>query len=396
MQRSVLLILSGSIAAYKGLELIRLLKKAGFAVDCVLTQGGQQFITPLAVSSLSGTHTYTELFSLTDDVAMGHIQLSRAHGLVVVAPASANILSQMVHGAADDLPAATLLASNKPVMVAPAMNSQMWANPATQRNLAQLQADGVRIIAPGAGELACGETGDGRMAEPAEILAAVERFFQRSGALTGQHFIVTAGPTQEPIDPVRYIGNRSSGKQGYAIAAALAEAGAKVTLVHGPTALPCPGGVQRVAVQTAQEMLQACEAALPAEGFIACAAVADWRVENAAAQKMKKRESGDAPQLTLVPNPDILRHIAQHHKRPKLVIGFAAETEKLAENARQKRQAKGCDWLLANDVSGGQVFGEETNRLLFLRDGAEEDWQGSKPELAAKLVDEIIAQGQTT
>jgi phosphopantothenoylcysteine decarboxylase / phosphopantothenate---cysteine ligase len=395
--RSILLIITGSIAAYKALELIRLLKKSSYEMDVILTPGGQEFITPLSVSSLTGRKTYTELFSLTDEVEMGHIQLSRSHDLVVVAPATANILSDMVHGKAHDLPAATLLASNKPIMVAPAMNTQMWNNPATQRNLSQLREDGVTILAPGAGELACGETGDGRMAEPEAIFATIENFFAHASALNGLHAIVTAGPTQEPIDPVRYISNHSSGKQGYAIAAALAQAGAKVTLVSGPVTLPLPHpSITLQRVTTAQEMLAACEAALPADLFIATAAVADWRIAQPAATKIKKRDSGEPPVLALAENPDILKTISHHKKRPALVIGFAAETEKLEENARAKFGKKGCDWLLANDVSGGQIFGESDNSVLFFANAKDtpEPWHGSKAAIASRLVDAIIVRMQ--
>lgn len=390
--QSLLLIISGSVAAYKSLELVRLLKKQGIAVEVILTRGGGQFVTPLAVSALTGTHTYTELFSLTDEVEMGHIQLSRRHDAVLVAPASADILAKMAAGLADDLATTALLATNKPVWVAPAMNGRMWEHAATQRNLRQLRQDGIRIIEPDAGEMACGETGAGRMAEPQAILEALLQA-PASGRASGLKILVTAGPTHEPIDPVRYIGNHSSGKQGIAIAEALAAQGAEVHLVLGPTSEPVSAAVTLHRVTTAQEMLAQCEALLPAQVAICTAAVADWTVTEPAAHKMKKRDSGEAPLLTLKENPDILATLAGRKKhRPKLVIGFAAETEKLDINARAKLARKGCDWLLANDVSEGRIFGaEETDIRFYGGAGKAEHWQGSKRLIAQKLADKILS-----
>jgi phosphopantothenoylcysteine decarboxylase/phosphopantothenate--cysteine ligase len=390
MLSRVLLIISGSIAAYKALELIRLLRKDGVTVDAILTGGGAKFITPLAVSALTGRPTYTDLWSLKDEVEMGHIRLSREADLIIAAPASADLIARMAQGRADDLAAATLLASNKPIYLAPAMNGEMWRKPATQRNLTQLQADGVRLIAPGAGEMACGEVGEGRMAEPEEIFAALRGFAQQ-GPLAGRHAIVTAGPTFEPVDPVRFLGNRSSGKQGYAIAAALAKRGAQVTLVSGPTALEAPAGVTMQRVETAQQMHHAVMAALPADLFIATAAVADWRPADVSARKLKKRQSAEPPSLTLTENPDILASVAQSTPRPALVIGFAAETDNLEANAVDKRARKQLDWVLANDVSGGGIFGADDTALLFVTEAGSERWPAlSKQDSADQLVERII------
>lgn len=392
LPRSILLIISGSVAAYKALELVRLLRARGVAVTTILSRGGQQFVTPLAVSALSGTPTYTELFSLTDEVTMGHIALSRSAELVLVAPASANILASMAAGRADDLATTALLATDKPVVVAPAMNPRMWAHPATQRNLAQLAADGVRVIAPGAGDMACGEQGEGRMAEPAAILAFLERGALPAHppqSLKGKRAIVTSGPTVEAIDPVRYLGNRSSGKQGHAIAEALAAAGAEVTLISGSVNIPDPKGVRHlIHTGNAEAMLAAVEEALPADLFVSAAAVADWRLATPSAQKLKKK-SGKLT-LELVPTVDILANIGKSSKRPKLVIGFAAETEKLLEHARAKRLAKGCDWLIANEVSEGRVFGADDNTVTLLTSEGEEHWPlASKQEIAERLVARI-------
>lgn len=391
MVSRLLLIISGSIAAYKSLELIRLLRKDGIEVTAILTDGGAQFITPLAVSALTGRPTYTDLWSLKDEVEMGHIRLSREADLILVAPASADLMARMVQGRADDLASTTLLASGKPVLLAPAMNGQMWKNAATQRNVAQLKKDGVQIIAPGNGEMACGEVGDGRMAEPEEILAFI-RQFAAQGPLSGRHAIVTAGPTHEPLDPVRFLGNRSSGKQGYAIAEALARRGATVTLISGPTALPAPRGVTRIDVETAQQMHDAVMGALPADLFIATAAVADWRPAQPTDRKLKKRGNAEPPHVPLTENPDILATVAQHTKRPALVIGFAAETEHLEESAAEKRQRKQVDWVLANDVSGGAIFGADETSLLVVTEKGSERWgQMSKHNAAEKLAENIAA-----
>lgn len=390
LPRSVLLIISGSVSAYKSLELIRLLKAEGVTVTTILTRGGAQFVTPLAVSSLTGTKTYDDMFSLTDEIEMGHIQLSRIADVVLVAPASADLLAKMAQGLADDLGTTALLATNKPVIVAPAMNHKMWHHAATQRNLAQLRADGIRIIEPTEGDMACGEFGIGRLAEPKDIVNFL-RGFGSSGALSGKRAIITSGPTHEPIDPVRFLGNRSSGKQGHAIATALASAGAEVTLVSGPTQLPNPAGVNVVHVTTGAQMRSAVEAALPADIFVGAAAVADWKPSVVAEQKIKKQNKLDVLQLEFLPTDDILASIAQHAKRPALVIGFAAETENVHANARAKREAKGTDWILANDVSNG-VFGADENEILFITESGEEPWERmSKQGVAAKLIEAIAA-----
>lgn len=390
LPRSVLLIISGSVSAYKSLELIRLLKAEGVVVTTILTRGGAQFVTPLAVSSLTGTKTYDDMFSLTDEIEMGHIQLSRIADVVLVAPASADLLAKMAQGLADDLGTTALLATNKPVIVAPAMNHKMWHHAATQRNLAQLRADGIRVIDPTEGDMACGEHGIGRLAEPKDIVNAL-RGFGATGALSGKHAIVTSGPTHEPIDPVRFLGNRSSGKQGHAIAAALANAGADVTLVSGPTQLPNPVGVHVVHVTTGAQMLRAVEAALPADIFVGAAAVADWKPSVVAEQKIKKQNKLDVLQLEFLPTDDILASIAQHAKRPSLIVGFAAETENVPANAKAKRLAKGADWILANDVSK-DVFGTDENEILFITESGEEAWERmSKQGVAAKLVEAIAA-----
>ena len=339
--RRILLIIAGGIAAYKSLELIRRLRERGAAVRCVMTEAARQFVTPLSVASLSEDKVYGELWSLTDESEMGHIRLSREADLLVVAPATADLIARMAAGLADDLAATTLLASDKQVLIAPAMNAMMWAHPATQANLATLKARGVLQVGPGAGELACGEIGYGRMAEPAEILAAITRLLTPDRRLAGRRALVTSGPTREPIDPVRYLSNHSSGKQGHAIAAALAALGAETVLVSGPTQEPTPSGVRLVAVETARQMLAASEAALPVDVAIMAAAVSDWRVESEAGQKLKKDGKGP-PMLRLVENPDILATIAsRRNDRPALVIGFAAETENVVANALEKRRRKG-------------------------------------------------------
>lgn len=394
LPRSVLLIISGSVSAYKSLELIRLLRARDVTVHTILTKGGAKFVTPLAVSSLTGTKTYDDLFSLIDEVEMGHIQLSRVADVVLVAPASADLLAKMVGGIADDLATTALLATDKPVIVAPAMNHRMWHHAATQRNVAQLVADGVQIIQPTEGDMACGEFGIGRLAEPAAIMQFLEGQSQ-GGALNGKHAIVTSGPTAEPIDPVRFLGNRSSGKQGHAIAQALAAAGAKVTLISGPTTLPDPAGVTTMHIHSAEEMLAACERALPADIFIAAAAVADWRMTHVAPQKIKKHGKITKLTLDLVPTVDVLESIAQHKKRPGLVIGFAAETENLDAHARAKRLAKGCDWMVANNVSTG-VFGADENEVTLITENGSDDWlRMSKRAVAQKLTGAIAAHFTT-
>jgi phosphopantothenoylcysteine decarboxylase/phosphopantothenate--cysteine ligase len=389
--KRILIIISGGIAAYKSLELIRRLRERGAAVRPVMTPAAAHFVTPLSVAALCEDKVYTDLWSLTDESEMGHIRLSREADLIVVAPASADLLARMAAGIADDLATTVLLAADKPVLVAPAMNAMMWAHPATQANLATLAARGVKRIGPGSGELACGEVGAGRMAEPAEILAAIEATLTPDRRLAGRRALVTSGPTREPIDPVRYISNHSSGKQGHAIAAALAGLGADTVLVSGPTQEPAPAGVQLVSVETAREMLAACEAALPVDVAVMAAAVADWRVESAAGQKLKKDGKGP-PSLRLVENPDILATIAgRGNDRPALVIGFAAETDDLVANARAKRARKGCDWILANDVSPGTgTFGGDRNTIHLVDADGVEDWPVmTKAEVATRLARRI-------
>ncbi|WP_119417783.1 bifunctional phosphopantothenoylcysteine decarboxylase/phosphopantothenate--cysteine ligase CoaBC [Desertibaculum subflavum] len=391
--KRVLLVIAGGIAAYKSLDLIRRLRERGAAVRCILTKSGAEFVTPLSVSALSGDKVYGELFSLTDEAEMGHIQLSRDADLLVVAPATADILARMAGGLAHDLATTALLATDKPVLAAPAMNVRMWNHPATQRNLSRLKADGVRFVGPNDGDMACGEYGPGRMAEPLEIVAAIEAFF--GGAelpLKGVKALVTSGPTHEVIDPVRYIANRSSGKQGHAIAAALVRLGADTVLVSGPTHEPDPAGARIVRVESARDMLAACEAALPFDVAVCAAAVADWRVATEAAQKLKKQDGKPLPTLALAENPDILASLSKRKKqRPRLVIGFAAETEKLQENAKAKRARKGCDWIVANDVSPGTgTFGGARNTVHLLAGESFEDWPtASKDEIAERLARRI-------
>lgn len=388
--KSILLIITGSVASYKALELIRLLKARGITVTAILSKGGAKFITPLAVSSLTGTKTYDDLFSLTDEVEMGHIELSRVADIVLVAPASADILAKMASGIADDLATTALLATNKPVIVAPAMNHKMWSHAATQRNIAQLQKDGIQCIAPTEGEMACGEYGVGRMAEPAAIIEFLMQANTSTHALKGKHAIVTSGPTSEAVDPVRFLGNRSSGKQGHAIAAALAAAGARVTLIAGDVNLPTPEGVTALRVTDADSMLAAAEKALPADIFVGAAAVADWKMAKAASQKLKKKS--DRLTLELVPTVDVLATVAKHKKRPTLVVGFAAETEKLLDHARAKLRTKACDWIIANDVSDSKVFGEDENRVTLITANDTENWAtASKAEIAQRLVQKIVA-----
>ncbi|TNE37962.1 MAG: bifunctional phosphopantothenoylcysteine decarboxylase/phosphopantothenate--cysteine ligase CoaBC [Alphaproteobacteria bacterium] len=393
--KSVLLIIGGGIAAYKTLELIRQLTKRGIRTRAILTKAAEEFVTPLSVASLTGDKVYTDLFSLTDEAEMGHIQLSRSTGLLVVAPATADLMAKMAGGHANDLATTTLLATDKPVMIAPAMNVRMWQHPATQRNLKQLQADGVTVIGPDEGDMACGEYGPGRLAEPEVIAARIADFFDKSvgnGPLAGRKILVTAGPTHEPIDPVRYIANHSSGKQGFAIAASLAKRGAEVTLVSGPSRLGTPAGVKRIDVMTAAEMLAATEGLLPLDAAIFAAAVADWRVATEATQKIKKRE-GELPTLSLAENPDILAAISRRAEhRPPLVIGFAAETEQIIENGRAKLAKKGCDWIVANDVSPSSgTFGGDENRVFLLKGEDVEGWpKQGKDAVAESLADRII------
>lgn len=399
-QTRILLIISGSIAAYKSLELIRLVKKKKIAVSAILTKGGSEFITPLAVSSLTGEQTYTDLFSLKDEVEMGHIRLSREADLIMVAPASAELIAKMAQGHSDDLASATLLAANKPILLAPAMNHAMWSNHATKRNVAQLKKDGVQFVDPVEGEMACGEYGVGRMAEVETIVAAISATLSSTsskpqGLLSGKKAIVTAGPTHEAIDPVRFLGNHSSGKQGYAIAEALAAAGAEVTLISGPSSLAAPANVKFVSVITAEDMLKATTRALPADIAVFSAAVSDWRVKTPASQKLKKRVSQSPPKFTLEETPDILSTIAAHAKRPALVVGFAAETENLVKNAEDKRRRKHTDWILANDVSGGKVFGEADTELYFISSAKPEAWgKITKRAAAEKLVEKITRHFQ--
>jgi phosphopantothenoylcysteine decarboxylase/phosphopantothenate--cysteine ligase len=385
--KRVLLIVSGGIAAYKSLELIRLLRKAGCAVSCVL-------VTPLSLQALSEERVYTEIFSLSDESEMGHIQLSRNADLVVVAPASADILAKMAAGLADDLASTLLLATDKPVLAAPAMNVRMWLHAATQANMFSLRARGVRVVGPDEGAMACNEFGPGRLAEPPAILAAIEFLLIAPQPLAGKHALVTSGPTHEPIDPVRYIANRSSGRQGHAIAAALASLGARVTLVSGPVSIADPPGVHVRRVETAAEMLAACEAALPAEVAVFAAAVADWRVAHAAGLKLKKTPSGTPPDLALVANPDILATIAAPGpRRPRLVVGFAAETHDLRAHALEKMRRKNCDWIVANDVNpaSGIMGGAENEVHLVTTDGIE-DWPRlDKDEVAKRLAARIAA-----
>ncbi|TDI58613.1 MAG: bifunctional phosphopantothenoylcysteine decarboxylase/phosphopantothenate--cysteine ligase CoaBC [Alphaproteobacteria bacterium] len=399
--KRVLLIIGGGIAAYKVLELIRRLKERGAGVRVILTQAGQQFITPLSVGALTHERVFTDLFDLDDEREIGHIRLSRQADLIVVAPATADTIAKMASGLCNDLASTVLMASDKPVLIAPAMNPKMWDHPATRRNVKQLRADGVALIGPEEGEMAEeGEAGIGRMAEPATILAAIEERLaaldgnQAGQFLKGRRAIVTSGPTHEPIDPVRYLANRSSGKQGHAIAAALAAAGAEVTLISGPVTLAAPDGVTTLAVETAEEMLKQVEAALPADIAVMTAAVADWRVTEAATTKIKK--TGKAPPaLKLTRNPDILAALAAHSNRPELVIGFAAETNNLLKNAQAKLAAKGCDWIVANDVSAtsgvaGGVLGGDANRVHLLTAAGSDAWpEMSKAEVASRLVQRI-------
>ena len=385
--KRILLIIGGGIAAYKALDLIRRLREQGAAVTPVLTRAGEEFVTPLSVSALAAQKVYRDLFDLTDEAEMGHIELSRAADLVVVAPATADLMAKMAGGLANDLASTLLLATDKRVMIAPSMNVRMWYHPATQRNFAQLQADGVMVVGPGEGPMACGEFGPGRMAEVPDIVAAIGAALG-DGPLKGRHVLVTSGPTHEPIDPVRYIANRSSGAQGAALAAALRDLGARVSFITGPASVPAPAGVDVVAVETAQQMADAVAAAFPADAAVFAAAVADWRVANAAGQKMKKDGTGKPPALEFAENPDILARVAQMGDgRPRLVVGFAAETEHVADHATAKRARKGCDWIVANDVSPetGIMGGAENAVTLITGQGAESWPRLPKAEVARRL-----------
>lgn len=390
--KRILLVIGGGIAAYKSLELIRELGRRGIASRVILTKAGTEFVTPLSVAALSGEKVYTELFNLTDETEMGHIELSRSADLIVVCPATADLMAKAVQGLAGDLASTTLLATDKPVLMVPAMNVRMWQHPATQRNIVQLRADGVTVMEPDVGPMACGEFGPGRLPEVARIVEAIEA---RLGAgetkrLEGLHALVTAGPTREPLDPVRYLSNHSSGKQGYSIAAALAAQGARVTLVSGPVSIASPEGVDLVRVETAREMLKACEDALPADVFVSVAAVADWRPVKAASQKLKLKGKETGPTIELAENPDILRTISQKKKkRPRLVIGFAAETEAVEDHAQQKLARKGCDWIVANDVSG-DVMGGLENEIALITQGGVDRWpRMAKEAVSARLADRI-------
>ncbi len=401
--KRLLLIIGGGIAAYKCLELIRRARERGASVRAIVTRAGEQFVTPLSVASLSGDRVFTDLFSLTDEAEMGHIELSRAADLLVVAPATADLMARMAAGLASDLATTALLATDKPILIAPAMNVRMWQHPATQRNLARLRQDGVMVVGPNDGDMACGEYGPGRMAEAAEILAAIERHFSadagsragsgagsEAGPLAGRKVLITAGPTREPIDPVRYLANRSSGRQGYAIAAAATRLGATTVLVSGPVELKAPPGVKLVAVESARQMLEATEAELPADIAVFTAAVADWRVETAP-HKIKKQ--GAAPALKLTENPDVLKTIAGRPDRPAVVVGFAAETENVIDNAKAKLAAKACDLIVANDVSSAtEIMGGERNTVhLITRDGVESWPEMSKQAVAERLMERLAA-----
>jgi phosphopantothenoylcysteine decarboxylase / phosphopantothenate---cysteine ligase len=393
--KSVLLIVGGGIAAYKSLELIRQLKIRGCRIEAIMTRAAAEFVTPLSVASLSGSKVHSGLFDLTDEVEIGHIELSRAADLVVVAPATADLMARMAAGLASDLATTALLATDKRVLIAPAMNVRMWLHPATQRNLQTLKHDGVSVVGPGEGEMACGEFGPGRMAEPVDIVAAIEHLLvPPARPLSGRKVLVTAGPTREAIDPVRYISNHSSGKQGYALAEAAVALGAETVLVSGPVNLPIPPGVQMMPVESAEEMLKVCRGELPCDIAIFAAAVADWRVAHVASEKIKK-EAGRTPALAMIENPDILRTIATaKDQRPTLVVGFAAETEKLVEHARDKLARKGCDLIVANDVSEGSgVFGSDRNKVHIITSLGAEIWPDmSKREVAAKLMDKLVAE----
>ena len=385
----ILLIVGGGIAAYKACEIVRTLRKRGHSVRCVMTEAASHFVTAMTLAALSEDQVYTTLWDLKDEAEMGHIQLSRQADLVVVAPASADLLARVAGGLANDLATTLLLATDKPVLAAPAMNVRMWHHAATQRNVAQLRGDGITVMEPDEGAMACGEWGAGRLPEPDAIVARIEAMLATAAdrPLAGKRVIVTAGPTHEPIDPVRYIANRSSGKQGFAIAAALAELGADVRLVAGPVALPTPPNVMRIDVETAREMAHAVDAALPADAAVMVAAVADWRVDLAAGQKIKKGDA--APALALIENPDILADLGRSQHRPRLLVGFAAETERVVEHATSKRQRKNADWIVANDVSGDVMGGDANQIHLVTADGVESWSRLPKRDVAARLARKI-------
>ena len=389
--KRILLIIGGGIAAYKSLELIRQIKREGGEVTPVLTRAAEQFVTPLSVSALAGNKVFTHLFDLTDEAEMGHIELSRSADLVVVAPATADLMAKMATGQADDLASTLLLATDTPVLVAPAMNVRMWLHPSNQRNITTLEADGIHRIGPNEGDMACGEFGPGRMAEPLEIYSQINALLS-DGPLAGRHAIVTSGPTHEPIDPVRYIANRSSGQQGSAIATALAGLGARVTFITGPASAPPPLGVTVVKIETAQEMLEAVKSALPADIGVFAAAVADWRMSEAATGKIKKAKGEGPPSLALTENPDILATVSQMREgRPKLVVGFAAETENVVEHATRKRDRKGCDWIVANDVSPATgIMGGSENAVTVIDAAGSESWpRATKDDVARRLAQKI-------
>jgi phosphopantothenoylcysteine decarboxylase/phosphopantothenate--cysteine ligase len=391
--KRILLVIGGGIAAFKSLDLIRRLRERGAQVTPVLTRAGEQFVTPLSVSALSGAKLYRDLFDLTDEAEMGHIQLSRSADLIVVAPATADLMAKMAQGRADDLASTLLLATDTPVLIAPAMNVRMWQHAATQRNIATLRGDGIRFVGPNEGDMACGEFGPGRMAEPLEIVAAIEAGFV-VGPLAGKRILVTSGPTHEPIDPVRYIANRSSGAQGTALAVALRDLGAEVVFVTGPASVPAPEGVIVRRVETAAQMLAEVQAALPVDAAVFAAAVADWRVANAAGSKMKKDGSGKAPPLEFAENPDILATVSQMKTgRPGLIVGFAAETDDVVAHATAKRLRKGCDWIVANDVSAGTgIMGGTENAVTLISEVGAESWpRMAKDSVARQLADRIAA-----
>ncbi len=388
--KRILLIVGGGIAAYKSCELVRLIRREGGAVTCVLTAGATHFVTPMTLAALSENPVHTTLWDLDAEAKMGHIQLSRSADLVVVCPATADLMAKMAAGIADDLATTLLLATDKPVLAVPAMNVRMWQHAATRRNVASLRGDGVEVLEPDAGPMACGEFGPGRLPEPTAILAAITATLGgQAKPLAGRHVLVTAGPTHEPIDPVRYIANRSSGRQGFAIAEAAARAGARVTLVAGPVSLPTPAGVTRIDVETARDMAAAVDAALPADAAIMVAAVADWRVAAEAGQKLKKDGSGVIPPLTLTENPDILARLARAPNRPRLLVGFAAETENVVPHAEAKLARKGADWIVANDVSGDVMGGTRNTVHIVRATGVESLPEMPKDAVAAALIERI-------
>ena len=388
MDKKVLLIIGGGIAAYKCLELIRQLKSRHIGVRVIMTKAAEEFVTPLSVASLSGEKVFNDLFSLTDETEMGHIELSRSADLVVVAPATADLMAKMAAGIANDLATTTLLATDKPVLIAPAMNVRMWEHVATRRNLVTLQGDGIHVVGPNEGDMACGEFGFGRMAEPIEIVGAVEKVLNPAKSLAGKHVLITAGPTREPIDPVRYISNHSSGKQGYALAQAALDLGATVTLVSGPVELKAPIGLRLIKVETADQMLAACIVLKNIDLAICAAAVADWKVENPAGQKMKKDAKATPPSISFAANPDILKTLSTAKTgRAKLVVGFAAETENVVQNAQEKLKRKGCDMIIANDVSEG-VFGTNKNQVHVVTTTTVEPWPAlNKSEVATRILE---------